>query len=883
MLADLAFRLRALFQRSRLERELSEELFYHFDRQVALFLEQGLPLDEARRRARLLFGGLDQLKEECRDARGISLLDSLWLDLRHSARLLARNPGIAVTGILSLALGVAGATVAFSLLFATRFQPLPVAAPRELAALRSPGPRFGTCWGVGASQATCFSYADYLRLRASNTVFTGLLARSNLGADLFFRHRTERISLELVSANFFDLLGAHPAAGRFFTAPQPAAPDAARAAVLSYEYWERRFHRDPTILGQTALVNNLPVSIVAVAARRFNSFNRGRAPELYVPIELQDALMPVQPLLSNTRVSWINLVARLKPGVFLRQAEEKLAPSFHQLILDEAATLPGSWPSRSAFLSRRLELVPAAFGIEPQTDDLLLSLSAIAVCVLLAAGANLAGLCLARAAARQKEIAIRTALGAGRARMVRQLLVEFSLPASAGCLLGLAIAAAAAPVLPRLLFDEPRARAASSTAGPLMLLAAFSASAVVVVLLGAAPSLLPALGRPLRALYTSAVPLSAGHTRLRKALLATQVALSASLVYGAFSFTGVLLDRQRLSGVPERSNVIMFHMDAGTKGYYPDRARSLFIRLEQRLASLPGVHSAGFSIGASTSIEIAGAASPPQPALWLQASPGLFSASGCRFAAGAAFDSARPFPSAGVVVNEAFTQRIFAGRDPMGKLIRPWGGVWAPIVGVVRDRDSAVFNDQPAVYSPYSGATTVTYFVRSGGPPEILLPAVKALIEREGAGVKAFEMKTTTQALAENARPARVLTAVLSAFGLFTMALAALGAYGITAYLLARRTPEIAVRISLGASPRRVVSAILNEVLSMVALGALAGAFLPPLACLFVVPVNGPDWRHEYPLLAAAILVVCFSTALAALVTALRAARIQPASALRTD
>jgi predicted permease len=891
MFSDLAFRFRALFRRRRMESELSAELQFHLERQVELFLEQGSPPEEARRRARLLFGGLEQVKEQCRDARGVSFLENLWQDPRLAARLLARTPGFAATAVLSMAVGVGASALASWLLGQAVFRSLPVKAPEQLVSFKSPGPHVGSCHAAGGSDSACFSYPMYRDLRDGSTVFSGVIARSELLASLTFRRRTEPVSLELVSRNYFDILGVEPAVGRLFSERDDGPPNAGRFAVLSYAYWARRFAGDPAVVGQSMVLNNLRVTILGVSPRGLHSLMPGRSPDVLVPIETEEALWPPSALLSMRAYSWVNIVGRLKPGIARERAQAELAPVYRQLILEETRTMPESWPDRERFLSRRLELLPAGRGVEPEADATLLSLSGIAACVLMAACANLAGLCLARAAARQKEIGIRAALGAGRGRMARQLLAEFLLPAAAGGLLGLLSALAVAGVVPGLLFDQQRARTLSSAPDFVALLIALAALASTVILFGAAPALLPALGRPLRALNTGNIaPLGLGQARFRKALVATQVALSAGLMFGAFSFShGLLRESLRRSG-PGKDNAIRFWIDAGARGYDTRQAASLFQRLERKLSAMPGARGAGFWVGEMKRFEVQGRrleAPGEDSCFWFQVSSGFLGAAGLALVEGRGLAPADEWPPRAILVSEAFKRRLFAGRSPVGRHVKMYGsGRWAEVVGVIRDEGSAVLPQSvPLVYSPYAASTAVGYYVPTDQPPELLLSVVQKLVEREAPGLPPYDLNTSARWYAEySLRPKRVLTAVLCVFGFLTMALAAVGVYGVTAYVVSRRTPEIGVRIALGATAAGVVRTVMWEVSRMIAVGAAAGVLLAPIGCWLLLPEGGrPNWGSEYPWLAAGVLVVATAAALAGLLAALGAARISPTTALRGE
>jgi predicted permease len=878
MFSDLAYRIRAIVHRGRMDSELSEELEFHFEHQVEVLLDRGYPPDEARRRARLMFGGLDQVKEECRDARGVMLLEELRQDIRYAVRLLAKTPGLAATAVLSLAVGVGSSTLASWLVGQAAFRSLPVKAPEQLVYFQDPGTHSAFCSNSGVADSTCFSYAAYRDLRDHQSVFSGVLARSNLPADLTFRGRTERVSVELVSVNYFEVLGVEPAAGRLFG---PARANAPPAAVLSHEYWIRRFAGDPAVVGQSVVLNNLRVTIAGVSAKGLHSLIPNRSPDVLVPIEIEEMLLPVYPVLLDRDWPWMNIVGRLKPGIARQSAQAELGPVYQRLVQQEAGNKPPA--------TTRLELIPAGRGIDPEVDGMTLSLSAIAVCVLLIACANLAGLCLARAAARQKEIAIRAALGASRARIARQLLAEFLLPAVTGGMLGLLLALGAAGAAPRILFDEQRARTLTPGPDAGALLLALAASALIAVLFGAAPSLWPALGVSRRVLDTGNIaPLGLRPASFRRALVMAQVALSAGLMFGAFSFSGKVLHENMWRHGPANDNAMEFAMDAGAKGYFAPQATRLFERLELKLSTMPGVRGAGFLIGGMARFEMEGRTlRPPEEdrSLWLQVSPGFFGAANCSLVEGRGFGLAREWPPSAVLVNEAFQRRLFAGRSALGQHLKLYGYTqWAEVVGVVRDEESAGFFARvPSVYSPYTGSTMVSYYVRTDGPPELLLSALKGLVEREAPEVPPFDLKTVAAYFAENSRSQRVMAAVLGVFGLLTMALTCVGVYGVTAYTVTRRTHEIGVRMALGASAGNVVSMVMKEVFRTIAAGIAACVILVPILCGRLFPTGGPVWRDEYPVFAAGALVVATAAALAGFRAALRAARIGPGMALSGD
>jgi predicted permease len=437
--------VRSLVASSRVEAELDEELRYHLDRQIDLYRAEGMSYEDARFRALREFGGVDQRKEECRDARGLGLVETVAQDVRYAWRTLRRTPGFALLGILVMALGIGANTAIFTLLDQVLLRPLPVAHPDELVRLRWDGEFNGLVMSDDSH-----SYPFFRDIREHASVFSGVMCRFRVPLSVGRRDRTELVDGELVSGNYFDVLGVGPAVGRTFTDADNRVPGGHPLAVLSYDYWVTRFDADPGVVGQPLTIAGLPFTIVGVSQRGFDGVELGYSPKIRVPIamkvQLTQGFFAEFFNLENRRAFWMQVFARLKPGVGREQAQASLQPLFKSILRQEMSA-PGfenaSARVKADFLRSTLALDPGGQGRSSLREDYdmpLRVLMAMVALMLLLACANLANLILERALARRKEIAVRLALGARPAHIVRQVLAESLLVSLAGAAAGVALA-----------------------------------------------------------------------------------------------------------------------------------------------------------------------------------------------------------------------------------------------------------------------------------------------------------------------------------------------------------------------------------------------------------------------------------------------------------
>src|SRR5215472_424095 len=602
VISDLLYRLRALFRRKSVEAEMDEELRAHFEHQVEKYVKSGVPLEEAERRGRLEFGGLDQVKEECRDARGVSFVEMTIQDMRYGLRMLRKNPGFAAVAVVTLALGIGANTAIFSVVNAVMLRMLPVQDPEGLVQVAFEG-RHGAQSFVGES----FSYPLFKDLRQDNRVFADMSAFDfwdsfeAYPADPSSRAYGKQMKGQLVSANFFSVLGVTAVLGRTFAPDEDGAAGGHPVVVISYALWSRDFAQDPGVLGKMLVAEGAPLTIIGVAPQRFSGASPGRSYDLWVPITMQPQVMPGgSPSLTGRDTNWLSLIARLKPGVSVEQARAGLDVLYQQI---QGQHDLSSWSDqdRRDFFTHRIVLLAAARGTDYLRKELkqpLLLLMGMVGLVLLIACANVANLLLARASTRHREITVRLALGAGGRRLVRQLLTESALLALSGGALGVLFAYWGSPVLVALMSRRGALQITLDAHPDLPVLTFTVLMAVVTGLaVGLAPALYAARTNQSPSFQAGARNLTGSRTvrSLGRALVIAQVALSLVLVVGAGLLTRTLHNLETLDPGFTRQNVLLFKLDPTRAGYKAERLVELYQQLLERIRQVPGVRSASYS------------------------------------------------------------------------------------------------------------------------------------------------------------------------------------------------------------------------------------------------------------------------------------------------
>lgn len=887
----------------RREHDLDRELRSHQELEAE---ELGDP-----NKARRVLGNAARLKEEVREAWGWMWLDPLWQDLRYAARMLRKNPGFTTVAVVSLTLAIGANTALFSVLDAVLWKSLPVRDPRELRILtweRSPDSWAPVRMHSGYSYSWnrinldgSFSYPAY-------QAFLGLPQISDLMA--FFPSQfnvtgggtTDAANGQFVSGNYFRGLGVRPLAGRVL-APEDDDRERASAVVLAYQYWERRFGLDPRIIGREVTVNRIQMTVVGVLPPEFLGLYPGNAVDLFVPLSLIRVIPPswLSPLAQDHW--WLQIFARLRPGVPESAATEAMASTLaHQIESYAGSPAAGSHYPR-VVLQPGTRGAPVFYPRGPNLNDMYL-LAAVAGLVLLMACANLANLLLARCAARTRELAARLSVGASRARLMRQLLTESLMLALFGGCLGWILARPILAIVVRLIL------------GPLPSTLDVRSDARTLVFTTVVASLTCLLASVYPAWRGTKVDLSlslkegsrsnrGGRSWGAGSLVSVQVALSVLMLVGAGLFLRTL---QRLFAVDlgyRTKRILSFQTDASNAGFAPDRLAGVYERLRQNIAALPGVASVGMSeegllrgYYSNDNVYIPGQTPGVRPnAYILRCSASFLSTMQIPLLGGRDLS---PTDSAGAplvaVVNETFVKRFLDEQNPLGRILyfgnfdRPAPDAPAiQIVGVARDSHYTGVRAEvpPTVYTPYAQSKEhyggMTFAIRTALPPLAIAGAVRRVVAESESNLPVSGLATMDELVARSTGTERAFAELVSICGLLEAVLAAIGLYGVLAFTVVRRTPEIGIRMALGATHGRVQWLVLRQSLVMVAIGLVAGVPLALTltryirAMLYGVAPTDP-WSF-----AAAVLLMAAVGAAASWIPAQRASRVDPMVALRSE
>lgn len=828
----------------------------------------------------------------------------------HGVRALRRSPVFTTAAVLSLALGIGANTAIFSLLDQVVLRSLPIAQPERLVAVHGsysgPG-ESSSSWSTNSESV--FPYPFYRDLRDRDPAFAGILACAIAPVRFAWRSSTQAAEAEIVTGNYFTTLGARAALGRVIAPPDDGAPGANPVAVLSHGFWASRLGADAAIVGQTVAINGQPFVVIGVAGADFNGLVQGESPGLFVPIAMQRAIAPAMNSIEDRTFSWLTIFARLKPGESQAQAQAATDVVFHairQADLNQGGA-PQGQKARQALLKSRLELRPAAHGItelREKWEKPLTVLMIMVALVLLIACANVAGLQVARAAGRQREIAIRLALGAKRWALVKQLLTEGVLLAVAGVTAGLVLEHWSTSALLRIL---PRDAAGGWVTNSLDLrvlgysLAVSMMCALLFALVPALQATRPNVANTLKDQASNV--LSRGHSaQLRRMLVTAQVALSLLLVVGAGLFSVSAANLINANRGFRAKRLSMFSVDATLIRTGPVAATAFYHDLLERLSALPeqggvaagdGGPYSGAGWGSGIQVEgyhpdEKGFASSSLEAI----SPGYFLTLGIPLRAGREFNhrDTAAAPKA-VVVNEAFVKRYFAGQNPLGRHVA-FAGPKATvldreIVGIASDvRANVRLPAGSTIYFPYTQRdkpARLALYVRVTGDDTRLAAAIRRAVREADAGLPVPEIKPVELRIGESLYTTRLVAGLSTAFGILATLLAAIGLYGVIAFAVARRTGEIGVRMALGALPADVVRMVLLDAGRMVAAGILIGLAAAFVLSRYVESQLFGIQAADFVVYAGAAGTLAAVAALAAFVPAWRASRIDPVSALRYE
>ena len=895
--------LAGFFRRRALDADLDAELRAHLEALTEENIRRGMNEQEARHAARREFGGLEQTKESYRDQRGLPFFETLAQDLRYASRMLIKSPGFTAVTILTLALGIGANTGLFSLVNSVLLGNLPVRNPQELVVVKYTDAR--------TQQAEeDFSYPMYQAMRDKSTVFANVLTRSGLDFNASYGGQSERAVGEMVSGNYFETLGVQPFLGRLISPEDDRTPGAHPVAVLSYGYWQRRFGSDPSIVGKNIILNDHPFHIIGITPPGFYGTELARNPDIRVPMMMATVFRPVPAnRLQNPRHRWMTILARRKPEVSVRQAQASLDILYHQVLASELQEQGASLNAhdKERELASRIQLDPGNQGfahLRGEMERPLLLMFSVTGIVLLVACANLANLLLARNAKRRQEILVRLAIGAGRARLIRQWLTESLLLSALGGCAGIVVAYWAKTALLGFL----PANFAANLHAPMDLRVlgfALLASLATGLLFGLAPALqLSQVGVSV-ALRNDAPSIASGERlfSLRSALIFVQVALSLPLLIGAGLFLHSLRNLRGVNTGFVKENVFLATLNPAMNGYPQERIKSLYDDLLARVRTLPGIHSVSLTTSSPISgswdqegVKVEGYQPGPDENMSPNAaviSTGYFATMGIPLVAGRDFTeqdtASRPKV---VIINETMAHYFFGNKDPLGKKLGTDDDPKIPpdreIIGVAKDAKYVHLSEAPRrhFYAPMAQEPRLfdmTLQVRTAGDPEKIADLVRAQVHDLDANLPLYATTTLEIQIDDSLTQERLLTWLSSLFGLLATLLASLGLSGVVAFSVARRTREIGIRMALGAQPRDILRNVVSNMSILVTAGmavGLAAAYgISRLLGSMLFEVHSAD-----PLaFAGSCLLLAAVAALAAYLPAQRATQVDPVVALRYE
>ncbi|HKV24459.1 MAG TPA: ABC transporter permease [Candidatus Acidoferrum sp.] len=834
---------------------------------------------------------------------------NFWQDVRFGLRMLLKNPGFTFIAVLTLALGIGANTAIFSLLDQVLLRRLPVRNPEQLVILKSPGRHHGHTWSDG-DDSEIFSYPVYKGLAKNTSVFDGVIAKYDFEASVASHGQTDMGSGELVTGNYFDVLGVRPAVGRLLSPADDDVEGAHPVLVLSYSYWMQHFGADPSVLNKTILVNNTEMTIVGVSQDGFFGIQVGQTPDLYVPMTMKGQMTPIRNGLDDWNDSFLALLARLKPGVSKARAEAAIDVEYRPLLEQQLATLHlrSGGKDQQQFLNKKIYLYPGAQGrtvTQRDSGPAIEALFAMVGLVLLIACTNVANLLLAKGAGRQREFAIRAAMGATRLHMMRQLMIESCIYALFGGLLGFFLGVWLMNLLTRLVVSESGMQGISASVDSRLLLFAAGATILSAILFGLLPAWRVVRTGVSQTLKDQGSTTSAGvgHVRFRKLLVAGQVAFTVLLLVGSSLFVETLWNLRKQNLGLKTDHLITFSIAPDLGGYDPPRTVTLIDSLRERLAAIPGVLGVGTSeipiltgTDMGTNITVEGRPNRENDDTDVKndaVSPNYFSALGVPLLSGREFTVADTATSPKVaIINEAMAKAFLPGRNPIGVHFATSSGNGIrpdiEIVGVVaNDKESNVRTpDRPAFYRPYAQIPKVrgmSFYVRTAQDPLLIGNALRDVVRQQDANLPVYALKTVDRVVDEDLFGERAVAFLSAAFGALAAALAAMGIYGVLAYIVVQRTREIGIRLALGADTGDVRGLVFKELGVMVILGAVAGLPLAyGLARLSGSLLFGVQPGNGFVYLAS-LVVIGLVAVFACYLPSRRATRIDPIVALRYE
>ena len=876
-------------RRRRTDAELDEEVRGYVEMLAQEKVRAGVDSKAARREAKMELGGVEQVKQQTREVRAGHFLETLWQDIRYGVRMLQKNPGFTLVAVITLALGIGANTAIFSVINSLMFKPLPVKAPQELVDVYNTPPK-----DEAVLQYIPLAYPDLEDYWSQSKLLSGFLGYAPAPVALERAGDSEMVPAEEVTGNYFHELGVRMRLGNGFNEAQDRVTGTDAEAILSYAMWQGQFASDPNIIGKTITLNGHPMTVAGVAPWDFHGLLRGVAPKLWIPISMDSVLHLGNPV-KDRGSQWLFSMARLKPGVSVKQAQAELQAIAERLI----KAYPDSNKERNVALlpASQVKIIPEADKVVSATSVVLLGFAGL---ILLIACANIAGMLMARATERRREIAIRSALGGGRFRLVRQLLTENLL---------LSVLGGGAALVITSLLDNALSQALMNLNTSLPVgfgltididwrVLAFAAMAVLgtTFLFG----LIPSLNTSKRGL-TEALKEEAGATtgsrgkhRLLNALVVGQLTISLTLLICAGLSLRSLWNASRVNPGFDPSDMATASFNLSLAGYDAPKASAFYERLTPRILALPGVTSASEAdrlpltfIDQISGYAPGGPTQPKTPITTATVNTDYFKTMRIPILRGRAFDDRdNPKSPPVLIVNETLAKRFWPRQDAIGKVVSHAGKNYQ-VVGVTANGKYITLGESPRpfVYLSMRQAEIPDRILiaRTMGNPTAALTSIRQIAKEIDPNIPLTNLETVQQATSVSLLLPRAGGAVFGLFGLLGLILASMGLYGVIAYTVAQRTHEIGVRMALGANPRQIAQLVMRRGLVMILSGIVLG-----LACAFaltrVLSIMLYGVSATDPLTFAVVVIALMLVgALACYVPARRAMRVDPMVALRYE